>query len=57
MPWMETCNAGARVTYFNMEEYYDEPWCVWAGDRMFKGDAAEMLHGCLKGVIDNVRSA
>jgi NAD-dependent deacetylase sirtuin 5 len=23
-------NAGARVAYFNMEEYFDEPGCVWA---------------------------
>jgi NAD-dependent deacetylase sirtuin 5 len=49
-------NAGARVAYFNMEEYFDEPGCVWAGDWMFKGDAAEMLPECVKGVVGHVRS-
>jgi NAD-dependent SIR2 family protein deacetylase len=47
-------NAGARVAYFNMEEYHDEPGCVWAGDWMFKGDAARTVPECLKGVVGNV---
>jgi NAD-dependent deacetylase sirtuin 5 len=49
-------NAGARVAYFNMEEYYDEPGCVWAEDWIFKGDAAEMVPEYLKGVVGNVGS-
>ena len=49
-------NAGARVAYFNMEEYYDEPGCVWAGDWMFKGDAAVMVPELLKGIVGNVGS-
>ncbi|KAI4704449.1 hypothetical protein J4E81_001515 [Alternaria sp. BMP 2799] len=49
-------NAGARVAYFNMEEYYDEPGCVWAGDWMFKGDAAVMVPELLKGILGNVGS-
>ncbi|KAG9194818.1 hypothetical protein G6011_04853 [Alternaria panax] len=47
-------NAGARVAYFNMEEYHEEPGCVWTGDWMFKGDAAEMVPECLKGIVGNV---
>jgi NAD-dependent deacetylase sirtuin 5 len=49
-------NAGARVAYFNMEEYYDEPGCVWMGDWMFKGDAATMVSELLKGIVGNVVS-
>jgi NAD-dependent deacetylase sirtuin 5 len=49
-------DAGARVAYFNMEEYVDEPGCVWAGDWMFKGDAAQMLPECVKDIVGNVRS-
>ena len=49
-------NAGARVAYFNMEEYFDEPGCVWAGDWMFRGDAAEMVPECLKGIVGNIGS-
>ena len=49
-------NAGARVAYFNMEEYYDEPGCVWAGDWMFKGDAAAMVPELLKGIVGNTGS-
>jgi NAD-dependent deacetylase sirtuin 5 len=49
-------NAGARVAYFNMEEYYDEPGCVWTGDWMFKGDAATMVPELLKGIVGNVVS-
>jgi NAD-dependent SIR2 family protein deacetylase len=47
-------SAGARVAYFNMEEYYDEPGCVWTGDWMFKGDAAKTVPECLKGIIGKI---
>ncbi|KAH7088755.1 DHS-like NAD/FAD-binding domain-containing protein [Paraphoma chrysanthemicola] len=44
-------NAGARVAYFNMEECEEKPGRVEDGDWMFKGDAAETVPECLKGVI------
>ncbi|KAH7069151.1 putative SIR2 family histone deacetylase [Paraphoma chrysanthemicola] len=44
-------NAGARVAFFNMEECEEEPGRVEDGDWMFKGDAAETVPECLKGMI------
>jgi NAD-dependent deacetylase sirtuin 5 len=50
-------NAGARVAFFNIGEYDDDgPGRVFAGDWMFKGDAAATLPECLKGVIGAVGS-
>ena len=49
--------AGARVAFFNLDEGGDEePGRVGEGDWMFKGDAAEMLPECLKGVVGRVAS-
>ncbi|KAH8724847.1 SIR2 family histone deacetylase [Phaeosphaeriaceae sp. PMI808] len=44
-------NAGARVAFFNMEECEEEPGRVLDGDWMFKGDAAETVPECLKGIV------
>jgi NAD-dependent deacetylase sirtuin 5 len=44
-------NSGAKVAYFNLEECEDEPGRVLLGDWMFKGDAAETVPECLKGIV------
>jgi NAD-dependent deacetylase sirtuin 5 len=44
-------NSGARVAYFNLEECEDEPGRILSGDWMFKGDAAETVPECLKGIV------